>query len=73
MKKKLFSMMGCALSATVALCTAGGMNTAFAAETVFVESEFAPLKRVVLTQTEVVLGGKTLVVEKGRYLFGAAD
>ncbi len=24
-------------------------------------------------QTEVVLGGKTLVVEKGRYLFGAAD
>ena len=24
-------------------------------------------------QTEVVLGGKTLAVEKGRYLFGAAD
>lgn len=50
MKKKLFSMMGCAR----------GMNTAFAAETVFVESEFAPLKRVVLTQTEVVLGKNIL-------------
>lgn len=60
MKKKLFSMMGCALLATVALCTVGGMNTAFAAETVFVESEFAPLKRVVLTQTEVVLGKNIL-------------
>lgn len=30
-----------------------------AAEKVYVESEFAPLKRVVLTQTEVVLGKNT--------------
>lgn len=36
----------------------GKVNSA-AAEKVYVESEFAPLKRVVLTQTEVVLGKNT--------------
>lgn len=48
----------------VASLTAGllvgtfGVSSA-AAEKVYVESEFAPLKRVVLTQTEVVLGKNT--------------